>query len=221
MRAAPLLAILFTIVSLPAARAADLETVVSRLQGTYEDLSDWKATFEQSTYVEILKRDVKKGGKILVKKPSKWRIEYSEAGGKQYISNGKAFWIYSPADEQVIEHRNLSKVLAREALVFLSGLGNLRRDFTVSWYKPEGKVGVTPPENAHLLRLVPKKGKSAVEKIVLAVDRYNSRVNEATVFNVSGNVTHYTFNNIVINSGLADRFFAFRRPEGVTVVKGD
>lgn len=209
--------------------SADLDAVVNRLQETYQGIDDWKATFDQSTYVELLKREVRKGGKILIKKPSKWRIEYGEATGKQYISNGKEFWIYSPADEQVITHRNLSKVLAREALVFLSGLGNLRRDFSIAWYAPEG-TGEEPPkgapsgppvENAHLLQLTPKKGQSPVSKIVLAIDRYNSRVKEATVFNTSGNVTRYAFKNIVINSGLGDGLFSFRRPEGVTVVKGD
>ena len=220
MRHIALLVVLFTQIALPG-WSADLDAVVNRLQETYQAIDDWKASFEQKTYVELLKREVKKGGKIQIKKPSKWRIEYSEAGGKQYISNGKEFWIYSPDDEQVITHRNLSKVLAREALVFLSGLGNLREDFSVAWYKPEGKGGGPPIDNAHLLQLTPKRGKSAVAKIVLAVDRYNSRVKEATIFNTSGNVTRYEFKNIVVNSGLSEGLFTFRRPEGVTVVKGE
>ncbi len=197
------------------------DSQVDQLQLTYRQAKDWQADFVQSTYVDLLKQTVQKKGNLKVKKPGKLRIEYQEEGGRLYVSDGKKLWVYSPDDGQVELFPKLSKILAREALTFLEGWGEVEKEFNVNAHSAQEKRDSMIRDQAlSILKLVPKKKDSSIEQIFLGLDaKKDFLVRELTFLNASGNRTHYLFSNIKINLGLKDELFDFKIPEGVTVIK--
>lgn len=195
----------------PSAQAFDIDNIVGNLQHTYQKAADWQADFSQSTFVELLGKNIEKTGHISIKKSGKLRIEYKGEGGRVYISNGKKLWIVTSGDPQVEVYPKLSKILAREALTFLEGLGDVRRDFSVNAVTIEESKDSGMWDHAlTLLRLVSVRAGSLFQKIILGVDPKNYQVREMTLINTSGNKTHYVFSTIRFNSGLPDELFEYK-----------
>lgn len=194
---------------------------VSQLQSTYRKAQDWQADFVQVTYVDLLKQTVQKKGSLKVKKPGKLRIEYTEEGGRLYVSDGKKLYVYSPDDWQVEVFPKLSKILAREALTFLEGLGEVEKEFSAQSATPKEKGdSMIGDKTLFVLKLTPRKKDSSIRQVFLGLDaKKDFLVREMTFFNASGNKTHYVFSDIRINSGLKDEIFDFKIPEGITVIK--
>lgn len=189
--------------------AFDIDNIVGNLQRTYQTASDWQADFSQSTYVDLLGKNIEKSGHVSIKKPGKLRIQYKGEVGRLYVSNGKKLVIATPGDSQV-ETYNTSQVLAKEALAFLQGLGNLRKEFSVtSVTSQEAKKWGNEKSHLTLLKLTPLK-KSIFQKIILGADPKNYHVREMTLINTSGNTTHYIFYGIRFNSGLSDDLFEYK-----------
>ncbi len=193
-------------------QAFNIDNIVGNLQHTYQTAVDWQADFSQSTFVELLGKNIEKSGHISIKKPGKLRIEYKGEGERVYISNGKKLWIVTPGDSEVEVYPKLSKILAREALTFLEGLGDIRHDFSVNAVTlAESKNSEMQDHALTLLRLTPVHAGSLFQKIILGVDPKNYQVREMTLVNMSNNKTHYIFNNIRFNSRLADGLFEYQQ----------
>lgn len=208
-------AILFFLV-LPA-QAAGLDAVIQNLKNTYRHADSWQADFTQSTYVELLGREITKNGEMFLKKPGKLKIVYKGAHAKMYLSNGRRLWIYTEGDSQAELYPNASAVLSREALGFLQGLGELEKTFWVT--EPKGS---SPMKDAslELVSLKPRDTSSSIKKIVLGVEAKTGIVRETVLTNVSGNKTHYVFKNVRLNSTLENSFFEFKKPAGVLEIRG-
>ncbi|MBI2340835.1 MAG: outer membrane lipoprotein carrier protein LolA [Deltaproteobacteria bacterium] len=204
-----------------AGHAADAERTVANLQKTYQEAVSWKASFVQSTFVELLGRNINKTGEIVIKKPGKLRIEYKDEPGRQYISDGKTLWIYVPGDTQVEVYRKISKLLAKEALTFMEGLGDIEKEFEVRDYpKANAREAMIQDKMLDLIQLRPHRPGSIIQNIVMGIDPKNHLVIEVTIFNESGNVTHYTFKNIKLNSDVADELFIFKKEKGIREIRG-
>src|SRR3989338_2932767 len=176
---------------------AELEQIISNLQKTYHNAASWEAEFIQSTFVELLGKNIDKQGKIIIKKPGKLRIEYKNERGRQYISDGKTLWVYVPGDTQVEVYQKISRLLAKEALAFMEGLGDIKKEFFVrSFPLAHGHEAMMQNKTLNLVELTPKNRASIVKRIILGVDPKTHLVVETTIFNKSENVPHYIFKNI-------------------------
>lgn len=208
MRTIVLLLLLLLLV--PVAGRADVGEVVSKLQATYQAAIDWRAQFTQSTYVELLRRKIEKKGEIVVKKPGKLRIAYAGPEGRVYLSDGKKLWVYVPGDYQVQEFKKASKVVSREALSFLEGLGDLSRDFVVTaWPSSKKSEAMMVDDGLVLIDMKPRRPDSVFTHIVAGVDPKTNWIREATLYNQSGNKTHYVFREIRFNTNPADGEFFY------------
>lgn len=208
-----LLGLLFLLMGHPVL-ASDAEGLITQLQNQYQKAQTWQADFLQDTDVAILKKNLEKQGKIFVKKPGKVRMEYP---GKLYVSNGKKLWVYSPSDQQVVVFNNLSHQMSQKIFSILQGFGEIKKDFTAQ-NVTDVSTSMIQDRELNLVELTPKE-ESRFEKIILGIDE-KSRVKELTIFNLSGNKTHYIFNHIKINSAILDATFEFHLPKGVSVLKG-
>ena len=171
-----------------------------KVESKYNSLSSWSADFVQETFVDILGRKLVKPGKITVARPNKLHIEYSTDPRKVYASDGKKLWVYKTNDVTAEQFDNPKKIISKEALSFLSGLRNLSEIFTLSSETSEPVTGLQiTNKSLKRLYLVPKDTNAVVVRIVLGVDPKTLAANEALIFNSSGNVTHYTFKNIVFD----------------------
>lgn len=215
----PLFAVFFILPLIIGENSARAEgAVLEKLKSTYQQSNSWNADFSQATYVEVLGREVKKNGEIYLKKPGKMKIDYKGERGKSYISNGQKLWIYTEGDTQVQVFKKISSVVSTEALAFLQGLGDLEKEFRIK----SAEKGTVKPQNSalSLLELFPKKKGSPLTKVILGVEPKTGMVEEAFLFNTSGNNTHYVFKNIRLNANLEDRFFEFDKPSGVIEISG-
>ncbi|KAF0123465.1 MAG: outer membrane lipoprotein carrier protein [bacterium] len=192
-----------------------LEEIVARVQGIYQKTKDFKAEFiQESTLKSINKTQVAKG-KIYFKNPGKLRWDYYHPNKQEIVTDGKTLWMYMSQDKQVMISE-LSKVYrSNTSTFFLSGMGNLKRDFDVQLVEPTLKN----EDKGYLLRLVPKEPQSNLNELFLLVDKVSFQVAETYFYDFYGNLIRIKFKNPVINRGLSDSIFVFTIPKGVEVIE--
>ncbi|HLD45801.1 MAG TPA: outer membrane lipoprotein carrier protein LolA [bacterium] len=184
-------------------------SLAQRVESRYQNTRTWQASFVQTTFVDILKQKIKKSGMILVKKPDQLRIEYTSAPNKTYITDGHKLWIYKKDSLTAQQFGKPKDIISAEALSFMGGLKNLSQLFETLPPLNEPKVFVSiQNKSLQKIHLTPKDKNSAILKLTLGVDSRDLSIREAVIFNTSGNVTHYAFNNLIFDKDLADSEFA-------------
>lgn len=179
------------------------------LQARYQSIRDFSADFVQSYRAGVLKTQTRESGTVAVKKPGKMRWTYVKPERKEFVSDGSKMSIYIPEDKQVIERDTADQATTPD--LFLSGRGDIARDFTPSYV--DSTVAGTIA-----LKLVPRKSEPEYEYLILALDPVSLQIRGLTTRDHQGGESTLTFANIRENRGLSDRDFVFRPPRGVTVV---
>lgn len=176
--------------------------LADRVQDAYRKTESFRADFTQQTKIEVLDRDVEESGDLLFSKPGKFSIHYKGKNERQYLSDGRTLWIYHPRDKEVEVIENVQDLVAKEALAFLGGLGEMTKEFRVT----EGKDGQLTQ-----LTLIPKSKSAPFTKLVLTIDPQTSLVREADLFPKSGNKSRYVFSGVKTNESVADGLFTFKK----------
>lgn len=156
-----------------AARAADkpagLQDVVSALESSYTTLQDVQAAFSQKTVIAAVKKEQRGNGEVLLKRPASstamFRFNYTKPN-QQIISNGKQVWFYLPENKQVMVSSVSSMFKGGNAIAlsYLTGLGHVSRDFTVSFARE-----ARDRDGNYQLELVPKAASPMLSKLQLTV----------------------------------------------------
>lgn len=200
--------------------SASVETLVNDLQNLYQQHQSWKADFEQETYLEMLGKNVSKKGELIVKKPAKLRLEYKTRPKKYYISNGDKLWVYVKGDKQVVVYKNLKKIMADEALSFMQGFADIRKEFIpFSTKDVQEKRGLKLNPDLQFVWLVPREPGNIIEDIIIGVDSEKKLVKELYLFNKSGNRTHYKLSDIKFDKNIDDDEFEFKKKKGIKEVR--
>lgn len=161
----------------------------------------------------------------------KFRWEYEFPTPQEIVSDGETMWVYVPENNQVIESdiSEVSKAAQQDPLTFLTGLGNLSRDFLIRWASPNRDA-----EGNYVLKLTPKNTTVMFRELEVTVDE--RAVNDYTRGGVTGrefpirstlavdpndNRTRVTFvrSTLSINRGVSDLQFRFIPPAGVDIVR--
>jgi outer membrane lipoprotein carrier protein len=214
------------------AAAAELKEVVTALERGYQTLTDLQADFVQRTAIGSLKREEKGSGELLLKRGSggvaMFRFNYVKPK-QQIVSNGKSVWYYLPENRQVMvaDAASLFSGGNAIALSYLTGLGHISRDFTIT-FAGDGRDA----RKNFVLELVPKKPTQAMSKLQLtvaaeAVEQYVATgtatvpfpILTSVLFDTLGNRTTIDYSKIRVNRGLASERFVFKIPAGVEVIK--
>ncbi len=189
----------------PAARA-----LLRRLEERRARTTDLVARFSQSYRSGMLGRQVTESGIVSIKRPGRMRWEYKEPEPKLFVSDGRTFYFYVPAEKQVIvseqdEQRSLAARL-------LSGRGGLADEFTVSLDSPQ-------QEGVLRLKLVPRQEQPDLQRAWIEMEP-SGRIRSIQLDDVQGNRTSFRFDAIRENTGLKDDLFRFEVPKGVEVIRG-
>ncbi len=89
-----------------------------------------EANFIQEYFGKVMKQPNRGEGKVYFKKKGMMRWDYTVPNQK-LISDGHTLWYYQPEEKQVLLS-DVSRVLKEKTpLAFLSGEGNLGRDFNL------------------------------------------------------------------------------------------
>jgi outer membrane lipoprotein carrier protein len=177
-----------------------------RVEARHLKARDMIARFTQSYRSGLLGREVVERGRLSLKRPGRMRWEYEEPEKKTFVSDGRRFYFYVPADQQVIvkeqgDERSLPALL-------LAG-GDILSHFAVS--REEGAAGLVR------LRLTPKRDDPEVASAVLVVDA-EARIRAIEIEDAQGSRSRFDFAGLRENVGLGDDVFAFVPPRGVDVV---
>jgi outer membrane lipoprotein carrier protein len=216
MRAAPLSTVLAALLStLPGAVSADPDaslagSLIRKLEERHARTADLVARFTESYRSGMLSREVVERGIVSIKRPGRMRWEYKDPEEKLFISDGKTFYFYVPADRQVIvSEQGAERSLAAR---LLSGRGGLLGEFDASLEEPleEGVLRV---------KLVPRREQPDVVRAFVDVEP-SGRLREVQLEDVQGNRTRFRFEGVRENTGLRDSLFRFDVPPGVEVIRG-
>jgi len=206
-------------------------------------IHDFRANFFQQSRMASLDRIQRGRGEVWVmfdrvstrKVPVvlfKWL--YDQPTNQEIVTDGRTLWVYLPENNQVIESdiEFVSQESSTNPVTFLSGLGNLSRDFWINWANPNKDI-----DGNYILELQPKQTSSMISRLLLVVNRdaviefrdFNPLLKRdtgdvfpllsSTVYDPSGNSTIIEFSDIRINNGFSEIDFEFTPPPFVEVLR--
>jgi outer membrane lipoprotein carrier protein len=192
-------------------RSAD--DVARDVQQKYDRVNDFSADFVHAYRGGILKQQASERGRLLVKKPGKMRWEYTAPEKKIFVSDGHKLYSYIPQDKQVMVSTVPRDDQAPTPALFLTGKGNIARDFTVAFDKvPEAPAG------SIVLRMTPRKPDGDYESLTLVVEPKSLKLLMLITSDAQGGRSAFSFSNLKENVGLPDNEFVFKMPRNVNVV---
>jgi outer membrane lipoprotein carrier protein len=187
------------------------EGLAKALQAHYEGIRDFTADFVQSYRGGVLKTQSQEYGTVSVKKPGRMHWVYTKPERKELVSDGAKIYWYVPEDKQVTVSDMPTGDQAATGAMFLSGKGNIVRDFTAS-------VAPSPVSGAVALKLTPRRAQPEYEYLVVAFDPSTHQIRSLTTRDLQGGESTTRFSNMKENRGISDKEFVFRPPRGVNVI---
>jgi outer membrane lipoprotein carrier protein len=211
---------------------AELKEVVASVERGYNAVRDVQADFSQRTVIASIKREELGKGELFIKKTAgnstMFRFDYTKPQ-QQIISDGKTAWYYLPDNRQVMVS-DIAALFAGGngiALNYLTGMGHLSKDFTIS-FAGDGR----DKKGNYVLDLVPKKPSQTIARLRLTVaaslvDQPQESGSARPVFPVIssvvddhlGNRTFIELSRVKVNRGIANSRFRFKIPKGVEIIK--
>ena len=229
--------------------AIELNDVVSTLETPFQAsavkgtrIFDYSADFAQESRIASLDRMQQASGHLEVafagqehdQGPAvKFRWLYLHPTSQEIVSDGKTLWVYLPENNQVIQSgiETGQEAHKNDPMVFLTGLGNLSRDFQIGWATPSNDN-----QDNHVLELTPRQPSPMISRLSIVIDRqavqayleHRQRggaggvhfpIVSTTVYDPNGNSTVIAFSNLKVNLGIPEARFNFTIPEGAQVVR--
>ena len=180
--------------------------VAGPLDPYFGDMKTFQADFTQSL-VQGADRSQNNQGKIYIKSPDKFRLDYTAPYVQIYVADGKKVYQYDADLEQVII-KPQAQILNNTPLFVLSNTKKLQESYHVE------AQGSWDEQNWFLLR--PKSADTNFEQIRLAFKGKNLSTMELK--DSFGQFSRLTFRNVKNNTPLAENLFKFTPPEGVDVI---
>ena len=198
------------------------EKIISELQKKYDVLDSLQASFEQKNELKSLGRTTTSSGSLLWMKPGKLRMEYVKPEKQVLVSDGRTFWLYTARFRQVMVSENAGSGLGATPLLFLSGKGNLKKNFHVAVEEigiARRSGGIWKAGQPHRIRLEPKSAGAAFRRMWLEVEPENFRILALAYIDNIGNKSHLRFSNVKENFKIAKEEFQFIVPPNVEVLQ--
>jgi outer membrane lipoprotein carrier protein len=202
----------------------DAIAVVGLVQAFYDQTTTLQADFEQTRYTRLYDRYDRARGSVVFKKPGMMRWDYAEPNGQVFVSDGKKLLIYQPPEQgekhgQLIE-RALDDDQLPSAFSFLTGTGNLEKDFEVRLLEHDDERF----KDGYVLQLIPRKPTSSYEQLVFYVrtmtegEKRAGIVQRVLIIDAAGNRNRFDFSSIKFNRDVPDKRFRYQPPRGTARV---
>jgi len=193
------------------AHAADapLQKLMELLQHRYENLESMKAHFTQSYQSKRFSDRMSEKGVVYFRKGGLMKWDYQVPEKKLFVSDGRYYFYYVPADKQVIK-ASAQEDLEHAPTLFLAGRGNFLKDFRAEWADPR--------PGTHLVKLIPFRKQPDFQYMIVDIDPVRGYILRLIVVDPYDNRTEYQFDQIQENPDLPAQFFAFQPPPGTDVV---
>jgi len=197
----------------------EVEEVVKKLQSRYEKTKDLQADFTQKTMIEGFERPMTSTGKVYIKKPGRLRWNYLDPANENIFVNKDDVKVYVPEHKQVLVGKLTQMAASKAPLELLQGAAKLEESFQVEPTPGKGRGA----GGIRLLTLLPKshgqETTKTLQKIVVEVFPKTYYIRTVSLYEISGNVSHFEFSAPQANVGLADDLFEPKFPADVEIVK--
>ena len=190
--------------------------LVASLQQRYSAVGDLTADFEHRVSGGVLSTTDLELGTVRVKRPGRWRFDYGEPEPKRFVSDGTTVYAHFPLDLQVVVTPVPADAGASNPAAFLSGRGNLVRDFAAAY----GDARDAPPDT-WVVRLTPLRADANYETLELTIERDTLDIVRLATTDFLGAVSTYRFSNLRTNQGLSDAILAFEIPPNTEVLTNE
>lgn len=189
-----------------AADAAD--ELLARVEKRNAQVRDLEARFTQTYRSGALGRELVETGVLKLKRPGRMRWEYQQPEQKLFVSDGRTWYFYVPAERQVVVKEQAGD---RRAPALLLAGGSIAEQFA-----PALEVDAAGRPR---LRLRPRAADPDLDRVYVELDA-SDRITGLEVHDAQGNVSRFRFEHLRENRGLGDELFRFRVPQGVEVIAG-
>jgi outer membrane lipoprotein carrier protein len=200
---------------LKALAAATAQEVIDRVQGQYDKSQAFKARFRQESRLQAANSAEQAEGLLYFQKPCRmrWQYESPPEQKKEIVADGREVWMFIPQDAVVMVYP-LNKVLRSDLVMrFFSGMGELGRDFQISWNRPPAAGA------SYVIDLFPRKSQPELKRLTLTINPRTYQVEKLEFANSLGEETRFAFSQMELNIHLEPGFFTFTPPPGVQVVR--
>lgn len=214
MRHLILLALIAVPVAVGAQSKPTSEALARALQQRYQGIRDFSAEFSQTYRGGPLRVQTTEQGTVAIKKPGRMRWIYTKPERKEFVSDGTDIYFYMPADKQVMVSRVPAEDDASTSALFLTGKGDISRDFTAAFAD-------TPIPGTVALKLTPRRNQPDYEYFIVVLDPGTLQILSLATRDRQGGDSTLTFTKLKENQGISDKEFVFRIPRGVDVVRTD
>ena len=192
------------------------DAILESLQNSYKELGELSATFSQ-TYVDKLRgRRPAETGKLWVKKDGRVRWSYKSPTRKDFVYDGERAYFYEPGNAQVTVFEQFEDSQLSMAMRFLWGQGDIKTLFDVLQCDEKCNVGETTDWK---VQLYPKEALPTLKSVVLVVDPKTKRPKLSVIYDNLGNRTEYGLTNLQKEKDIPAKKFAFKIPDGVSVLR--
>ena len=181
------------------------------LQRRYQTIKDFSADFVHTYRGGALRTQTRERGTMRVKKPGKMRWLYTAPERKEFVSDGLKIYSYFPQDRQVQVSDVPPDGGADTPALFLSGKGDIARDFTAS-------IVESPVPDSVGLKLTPKRPEAQYDYFIVATSQPGLQIRALATHDRQGGDSVIAFTNLKENQGISDNEFAFRVPKGADVI---
>jgi len=172
-----------------------------------DNTSTLKADFRQSLYTADSDEPQISEGVLMIKRPGRFRWEYTMPEGQLVVCDGDKVWMYDPDLEQVTV-RPIDDTLRGTPAMLLSGQATLDETFEVlGSHEEDGLVWVD---------LRPLSGSPEFES--LRIGLADGALERMELKDSLGQMTRIELSDLQVNVDLDDGLFAFVPPEGADVI---
>lgn len=188
--------------------ADDTSALLKAVEARYNRARTVQVLFEQ-TFTAQNRPQRTEAGELFLRKPGRMRWQYTSPKGKQFVSDGKEIYLYTPSTNRVEKMKVKESDDLRAPLGFLLGKLDFWRDFQKFTSRPEGA-------DVHLIA-EPKSSRSPYSQVEFVV----TPAREIRYLKVTGqdrSVMEFRFSKEKLNPTLADTLFRFEIPPGAEVV---
>jgi len=181
------------------------------LQARYAGILDFQASFTQTVSGGVLRMvTTEQRGEVRIKKPGRMRWTYGPPDRQVFVADGTRIYTHNPADRTGYISPMPSGEDLSTPVLFLTGRGNLERDFTAA-------MPASHPAGEWHLALTPRRKQDDFALLTVMVDRASLAFRGFAWTDHQGAANTIRFSNLRENVGLADKDFVFTFPRGTHI----
>lgn len=178
-----------------------------QLESFLKNMSSLSADFEQNLYDHYGDKLQQSTGSFSMKRPGKFRWDYTLPYAQNIISNGKKIWMYDSELEQV-NVRPYSQILASSPISLLDKNQSLSVEFIVE-SMPSAKM-------LQWVKLLPKAEENDFKEIQIGLK--DGKIKIMRFVDNFDQSTEIKFERLEVNPVISSNKFEFIIPEGVDVM---